>query len=263
MTAGTAQENALWLPPDHPTSTVFLDETGLLRRDRYFGIGILKLADASVLMRQLQRLRDQYDFHDELHWAGFDKAAARARPRSVEFAKAVIDVFFEVDDAHFCCHIADRQGGDITAQFRGHRHAGELAYERLASAVLGEVVGKSEVVSVLADRRSTSPAVAFERQVLRSVNDARERLAVASVCRIDSRSTDALQAVDLLLGAAAFDLRRGDDDKESQKRMLLMHLLDRCDCASFRPGGREDPTGRWKVKLLVRPSKTRRKNRGG
>jgi hypothetical protein len=263
MTARQVSTNSLWLPPDHPTSTIFLDETGLLRRDRYFGIGVLKLADASTLMRQIQRLRDRYDFRDELHWAGFDKAAARARPRSVAFAKAVIDLFFRANEAHFCCHIADRQSGDITAQFKGHRHAGELAYESLASAVLREVIGESEVVSVLADRRSTSPSVAFEQGVLRSVNDVRQRLAIASVCRIDSRSTDALQAVDLLLGAAAFDLRRGETDKESQKQVLLAHLLEHCACVSFRPGGREDPAGRWKVKLLARPSKTRRKARGG
>jgi uncharacterized protein DUF3800 len=252
------------LGQDHPTSVIFLDETGVVHaRDRFFGIGVLKLAEAAPLVRDVQRLRDRHDFRDELHWASFDKAGARGATRRLEFAKAVMDLFFSAQDARFCCHIADRQNGDVTAQFRGHPHAGERAYEQLASRVLGEVIDEEEIVSILADGRSTSPAIAFERDVASSINTSRGRLAVASVCRIDSRSTDALQLVDLLLGAATLDLRQGRTESGSQKQLLLEHLLDHCGCASFRPSGREDPDGRWQVKLLARSRKTRRKKRGG
>ena len=252
------------LPREHPISTIFLDETGVVHaRDRFFGIGVLKLVDPAKLIRDIQRLRDTHDFREELHWASFDKAGSRGANRRLEFAKAAMDLFFSAQDARFCCHIADRQNVDVTAQFKGHRHAGERAYEQLASRVLGEVIGEEEIVCVLADGRSTSPEVAFERDVAGSINTTRDRLAVASICRIDSRSTDALQLVDLLLGAATLDLRQGRTTSGSQKQILLEHLLEHCGCASFRPSGREDPEGRWQVKLLARSRKTRRKKRGG
>jgi Protein of unknown function (DUF3800) len=251
------------LPHDHPTATIFLDETGVVAaRDRYFGIGVLKLVDAAPLLRHVQGLRDKHDFREELHWSSFDKGGSRGATRRLDFAKEVMDLFFAADGARFCCHIADRQKGDVTAQFKGHPYAGERAYEQLASRVLREMIDDEEIVSVLADGRSTSPAVEFERDVSNSINRASGRLAVASVCRLDSRSTDALQVVDLLLGAAALDLRQGRIESGTQKQLLLNHFLDHCGCASFRPNGREDPDGRWRVKLLARPRKTRRRRRG-
>ncbi len=251
------------LPVDHPTAVIFLDETGVVhRRDRFFGIGVLKLTDPAPLLRGVQLLRDRHDFRDELHWANFDKGTRADDPR-LAFAKEVMDLFFGSGGARFCCHIADRQNGDLAAQFKGHPHAGERAYEALASKILREVIDDEEIVSILADRRSTSPDVTFERDVTRSINHAKGRLAVVSVCRMDSRSTDALQLVDLLLGAATLDLRQGRTESGSQKQQLLEHLLEHCDCPSFRPVGREDPEGRWKVKLLTRSRKARRKQRGG
>jgi hypothetical protein len=71
-----------------------------------------------------------------------------------------------------------------------------------------------------------------------------------------------LQVVDLLLGAATLDLRQGRTESGSQKQLLLEHLLGHCGCASFRPDGRNDPRGRWRVHLLGKPRKTRRGSRG-
>jgi hypothetical protein len=210
----------------------------------------------------MQLLRDRHGFRDELHWASFDKAGSRHRDEQVQLARDAMDLIFDLSDAHFCCHIADRQHGDLTARFAGHPHAGEMAYEELASQMLRDVIDDEELVSVIADRRSTSPKVTFELDVARSVNHAKRRLAVANVCRLDSRSTDALQVVDLLLGAAAFDLRQGRTSPGTQKHQLLTHLLDRCECPTFRPRGRCDPAGKWRVRLLTRSRKARRKRRG-
>ena len=57
------------LAPDHPTATVFLDETGVVHRkeDRYFGIGCLKVRDHVRLLKSVARLREQMGFYDELH----------------------------------------------------------------------------------------------------------------------------------------------------------------------------------------------------
>jgi hypothetical protein len=231
--------------------------------DPFFGIGALKLSDPAPLLREVQLLRDRHEFRDELHWASFDKAGSRGKDRHLRFAKEIIDLVFASHDAQFCCHIADRQQGDLTAKFRGHPHAGERAYEELASQVLRDLIDEEEIVSIIADRRSTSPKVNFELDVARSTNRAMDRLAVASVCRVDSRSVDALQVVDLLLGATTLDLRQGRTESGSQKQLLLEHLLEHCDCPTFRPAGRQDPQGRWTVKLLTRSRKARRKRRGG
>lgn len=252
------------LPPGHPTAVVFLDETGVVHRasDRYFGIGCLKARDPSPLLQGLHRLREQAGFHDELHWADFDKAKLRGRDDLVELGKAAIDLVFDSDDAEFCCHIADRAAGDLTARFHRHPYPGHKAYEWLAAQVLDAAVGDTEIVTVLADRLSTSPAVRFESDVAAVVNQRRRRLAVSSVCRLDSRSTDGLQLVDVLLGATALDLRQGRTGGARQKQALLEHLLDRCGWPSFRPGGRSH-AGKFTVKLLSKPRRARRIRRGG
>lgn len=252
------------LPPDHPTAVVFLDETGVVHRahDRYFGIGCLKARDPGPLLQGLHHLRARAGFRDELHWADFDKARLRDRRDVVELAKGVVDLVFDSDDAEFCCYIADRRNGDLTARFKSHDYPTHKAYEWLAAEVLHDLIGEREVVTVLADRLSTAPDVRFETDVAEVVNRRRRRLAVSSVCRLDSRSTDGLQIVDLLLGAATLDLRQGRTGGETQKQALLEHLLDRCECVSFRPHGRSCQ-GKFKVELLAKPRRSRRGGRGG
>jgi len=252
------------LPPDHPTTTIFLDETGVVHHasDRYFGIGCLTVRDEGRLLRELRRLRERAAYPRELHWADFDKARLRDRPDVVALAKAAIDLVFDSEGVEFCCHVADRRNGDLTARFARHDHPGHRAYEWLAAEVLHDAIGEHEIATVLADHLSTPPGVRFERDVAATVNARRGRLAIATVSRFDSRSTDGLQLVDLLLGAAALDLRRGRTGGRTQKQAILEHLLDRCGCASFRPRGRE-LAGKFKVVVLARPRPTRRNRRGG
>jgi hypothetical protein len=251
------------LPADHPTATVFLDETGVVHsrpHDPYFGIGCLRLRSPGPLLLELHNLKQRVGLPGELHWADFDKATTQRRPELVTLAKDAIDLVFDSDEAFFACSIADRGRGDLTAAFRGHPHATHKAYERLAAQVLLQVLDDEEIVSVLADHVSTSPEVRFERDVARAVNDARGRLAVASVCRLDSRATVGLQLVDLLLGAATFDLRRGRTNGETQKEELMAHLLERCGCPSFRPRGKKGSN--FHVRLIG-ASKGGRGGRGG
>jgi hypothetical protein len=256
---------ATTLPVGHPTSVVFLDETGVLHpqpTDTYFGIGCLKASDPSVLLRDFKRLREGAGFHDELHWADFDKAKTKDRPDLIALAKNAIDLVFNSHDAFFCCTIADRGHGDLRRRFKDHPHPAAKAYESLAADVLSDLIAGEELITVLADQISTHPDVRFEKDVASAVNKRQGRLAIASVSRLDSRAHDGLQLVDLLLGAAAFDLRRGEHGGNTQKQQLLGHLLDRCGCASFRPNGRSDPEGtRYNVTLLKPPRRSHRGRR--
>jgi len=252
------------LPQDHPTAMVFLDETGVVHPhpwDHFFGIGCLKLADHGPLVQRFQQLRQKAGLTGELHWAGFDKAATRNRPELVTLAKEAIDLVFDAEEAVFSCAIADRRVRDLTAPFRSDPHGGHKAYQQLAGRVLNRLVGEDEVLTVLADRLDTPPEVRFEREVARTVNRHHNRLAVAGVCRLDSRTTEGLQLVDLLLGAATFDLRKGRSDGEKQKEQIMVHLLDRCECNSFRPRGSEGAN--YRVEILSEQRRTRRGGRGG
>lgn len=263
--ATLSDPDAIILPVDHPTSVVLLDETGVIEHqtDQYFGIGCLKVADQGELDRRLRGLRDKFNHRQELHWADFDKRALLGSTDAVELARAAMDLAFDLDEITFRCLISDRQHGDLTAQFKRTAYPAYKAYEKFAADALDGIIGETEIVTVLADQQSTPPAVRFEADVKAAVNRTRGRLAIATVSRIDSRCHEGLQLIDVLLGAAALDLRQGRVEKESQKQQLLAHLLDRCGCASFRPRGACCPEGRWEVEILSKPKRGRRGNRGG
>src|SRR4051812_3795149 len=144
------------LPAVHPTASLYLDESGVIKTDRFFGIGCLKAKDGPRLTRALHRHRQVLECRGELHWSRFDKATSR-NDRSFEMAMATIDVFFEHEDASFCCVLADRQEGDLT---RAHGSSWQ-AYEWLSAEVLDKAIDGHEIVSVLADHVDTPPSVRF------------------------------------------------------------------------------------------------------
>lgn len=110
---------------------------------------------------------------------------------------------------------------------------------------------------------STPREIHFERDVRRQVNSELGRLAVVTVDRLDSRASPGLQLIDLLLGAATYDLRVEHPDETAQKRQICLHLLDRMNATSVRPNGRSDPAGKYRVELLPGSRKKRRGTRGG
>lgn len=61
---------------------------------------------------------------------------------------------------------------------------------------------------MLADNYSTPDNVVFEIDVRREVNQRLKKLVLVSVCRLDSRSCDGLQLVDILTGAVTFEYRQ-------------------------------------------------------
>ncbi|HEU5062697.1 MAG TPA: DUF3800 domain-containing protein [Solirubrobacterales bacterium] len=250
-----------FLAEDHPTATIYLDESGVIKTDRFFGIGCLKVINGPELTRALRRKRQKLEFYDEIHWAGFDKARARGG-KAFELALAALETFFDLDGVSFCCTVADRHNGDLAKSYG----SSWSAYEGLSTTVLDASVGDSEVVSVMADHVDTPPHVRFEETVASELNRKRGRLAVTAVTRVHSHAVDGLQLADLLLGAAMFDFRqgatRGEPGQESQKAELSRYLLDRCGVVSFRPGGKSVLEGKVNVSMKKR-KRVRRGRRGG
>lgn len=64
-----------------------------------------------------------------------------------------------------------------------------------------------ELAAVMADNYSTPAHVLFEEDLRAAVNRRLDRLALVSVVRLDSRSSDGLQLADLLTSAVAFEFR--------------------------------------------------------
>jgi hypothetical protein len=245
------------LPVHHPTAMIYLDESGVIKTDRFFGIGCLRVADDAALRRSLHGHRQRLECVDEIHWSAFNKAPA-AQGSLFDLAVAAIDSFFDLDGASFCCAVADRQNGDLVGSYSSSWRA----YEALSVQALDRTVGAEEVVSVVADHVDTPDDVRFEDEVKTELNRSRERLAITTLTRAHSHAMEGLQLADLLLGAAMFDFRqgRGSASTKSQKSQLCEYLLDRCGIPSFRPSGKE-VAGKIKVEMRRR-RRTRRGRRG-
>jgi hypothetical protein len=246
------------LPVHHPTAVIYLDESGVIKTDRFFGIGCLKVVDDPALRRSLHGHRQRLEcMNDEIHWSAFNKAPT-AQGSLFDLAVAAIDSFFDLDGVSFCCAVADRQNGDLVGSYR----SSWAAYEALSVQALNRTVGAEEVVSVVADHVDTPNDVRFEDEVKKELNRSRERLAITTLTRAHSHAMEGLQLADLLLGAAMFDFRRGRDSPspKSQKSELCDYLLDRCGVPSFRPSGKE-VAGKIKVEMRRR-RRTRRGGRG-
>jgi Protein of unknown function (DUF3800) len=216
------------LSSDADTAIAFLDESGAISHDRFFAVGCLKLAEPSVLLRQIQKLRDQHHWYGELHWVDITKD-------SVGFYRNIIDVIAK-SDAEFSCFVVDRESADAMERFGSSWRA----YEKIATQLLIGSIRPGELVTVLADNYSAPDEVVFEQDVKREVNRRLGRLAVTNVCRLDSKAADPLQLVDLLTSGVTFEFRQaaGLAGKRSPKARLAKHLRTAYNADSFLKGCR-------------------------
>ena len=200
---------------DHKTATAFIDETGAIAQDRFFAVGCLVTPTASVVLRKIQKLRDSRQWYGEIKWVDLTMT-------TLPLYKDLVDLIV-VTDARYYCFVADRKTADPVKRFA--RDAW-LAYEKLATQVLIGAAKPYELLSVMADNYSTPDTVKFEEDVQAEVNRRLERLAVTTICRLDSKSCDALQLVDVLTGAVAFEHRQaaGLAGTRSAKALLAAHL---------------------------------------
>lgn len=184
------------LPVSHPTAVAFLDETGSISHDRFFSVGCLILPEPSLILRSIQKLRDVHHWYTEMKWVEVTQT-------SYPLYRDVLELVSR-SDARYACFVADRESADPVARFGD----AWLAYEKLAAQLLIGAARPGELVSVLADNYSTPDNVVFEIDVRREVNQRLKKLVLVSVCRLDSRSSDGLQLVDILTGAVTFEYRQ-------------------------------------------------------
>lgn len=231
------------LPKSHPTGVRFLDETGSISSDRFFGVGLVALESPSTLLRAIQKVRDQGHWYHEFHFTGVTRGTMRTY-------KKIVDLCLGSSDLKFYCFVADRTRADPIVRFGDHW----TAYEKMAEQLVLASIHGPAIVSVLADNYSTPDEILFEEELKAGVNRRLNRLAVTSVVRLDSKTSDGLQVVDLLTSAAVFEFRAaaGLASPKSDKAELAAYVRAALGVTSFLDGWRTDKHsvqiydhGRW------------------
>jgi len=221
----------------------FLDETGSISSDRFFGVGLVALEAPSVLLRAIQKIRDQEHWYQEFHFTGVTRG-------TMPIYKRILDLCLASGDLKFYCFVADRLQADPIARF-GDRWT---AYQKMAEQLVLASIRSPTIVSVLADNYSTPDEILFEDELKAGVNRRLNRLAVTTVVRLDSKTSDGLQVVDLLTSAAVFEFRAsaGLASLSSDKAELAAYVRAGLGVDSFLNGWRDEDHsgqvyehGRW------------------
>lgn len=187
------------LPAHHPTSLIALDESGSRATGgAFFVVGGLKIRRAGVLARRIQHVRDTTG------WVGQELKFAEITQRSLPVYYEIIEAIAE-SDAMLIGTVVD-QGRQGTVAFHG-REPWEISRDVSVRLIHGSI-NQGELASVVMDQFSTPVGVAIDDEVKAGVNRRLRRMAIVTATCLDSRSTDVLQAADLVASAIAFDRRR-------------------------------------------------------
>jgi hypothetical protein len=214
---------------DHPVGTSFLDETGVISNDRFFAVGLFTCCEPSVTLRRLQKFRDQKHWYREIKFSG-------VKWSNYQLYEEVVDIALTPGAGRFFSFVADRDTADPIARFG----TAWDAYGKLAEQLVVASLQTDQLITVLADNYSTPDHVLFEEDLRSAVNRRLKRLAVMSVCRLDSRSCDGLQVADLLTSAITHEFRAnvGLAASSSPKAKLAEHVRSKLGATSCLTGWR-------------------------
>ncbi|KKS54984.1 MAG: hypothetical protein UV20_C0028G0007 [Candidatus Magasanikbacteria bacterium GW2011_GWA2_42_32] len=212
------------------TKFCFLDETGTLsdQKDQYFTVGILKMSQPYYLQSRLFFERSKVRFYDEIK---FNKLSRN----NLAFAKMAIDALFDTKSISFCSYSISTKSDYYLRNFDKNPW---LAYEQITLKLLGAALANHEIIVLIADYVTTPREIRFEVDIKKHFNLSKKRLALAGVCRFDSKSNDLLQLTDLLIGAITYDikLKKGLVPGSSYKIELVEYLKAKLGADSFVKG---------------------------
>ena len=91
----------------------FFDETGLLNspRDKYFGVGMIKIKKPEELYLKMKSLRDKLGFYDELKWHDI-------YTKNAPVMNQFLDLFFDYDKATFSSYIFYKSDLNLKKHFK-------------------------------------------------------------------------------------------------------------------------------------------------
>lgn len=79
-----------------------MDETGAVKSDRIFAVGILKCPSPAVVQRPFQVMRDKNHFYQELKWNELNRRGL------LPVYREAVDCFFRCGEATFASFVADK-----------------------------------------------------------------------------------------------------------------------------------------------------------
>ena len=182
------------------TKFCFLDESGSLNDSQspFFTVGLLKCTQPYYLYSALLYERNKRQFHDELKFNKMSK-------NKLEFSKFAMESFLNTKSIHFYSYSIDKSGDYFKREFNSNPW---IAYEQLSIRLIEAALAPNEILIVMAEHVTTPKNIRYEVNVKRRINDKEKRLAIAGVCRLDSKSNDLFQVVDLFIGAINYDLKK-------------------------------------------------------
>jgi len=217
------------------TKFCFLDESGSLdpKTAPFFTVGLIKCSQPYYLYSKLVYERNKRNFHDEMK---FNKLSRR----NIDFAKLAIDSFLDTISIWFYSYTLDKQGQYFQREFNGNPW---VAYEHISIRLAESALAPNEILILLADHVTTPKNVHYEVCVKEKMNKKAGRLAMAGVCRFDSKGNDLLQVVDLFIGAINYDLKMatgivGSGDKH--KKELVRFIKTNIGISDFTDGFRNN-----------------------
>lgn len=191
------------LPASHRTAHVFVDESGTARQSRILAVGALKFRGGhGPVFTELEQFRHRSGWRREAHFVDVATKNAHIYREAVRILAA--------SDARFNCLVIDCDEAD---PFRKPNAIAWKVHAQLAIALVGRAISGDEIVSVTLDNISLPAGVNYESYVRQAVNRQKDRLAVATVSRMDSRACWGIQMTDLLTGAVAHQYRQRFDPR--------------------------------------------------
>jgi len=191
------------LPASHSTAHVFVDESGTARQSSVLAIGALRFTNGhGRLVTELQQFRDRNDWRSECHFTDVKRLNVHRYREVVRMVAA--------SDARFTCLVIDCRDAD---PFARRSAVPWKVHAQLTITILGRAIVGSEIISATVDNLSLPGGVNYEGYIRSAVNRQRGRLAVATICRMDSRACWGIQVADLLTGAVAHHYRQAHDPR--------------------------------------------------
>lgn len=180
------------------TPFCFLDESGTLdvKTQPYFTVGMIKCSQPYYLQQKIRYIREKNRFWWEMKFSDLNKV-------KIKTALEVLNTLFETRSIHFSSYTIDKRSSYFKNEFHDDPF---VAYEQITKHLLEGNLRMNEVLIVLADNVVSPKRNRFEVNIKNHINNKFKRLAVAGVCRLDSRVNDLLQLTDLLIGSINYEL---------------------------------------------------------
>ncbi len=180
------------------TPFCFLDESGTLdvKSQPYFTVGMIKCSQPYYLQQKIRYIREKNHFWWEIKFSDLNNS-------KLSTAVEILDALFNTKSLWFSSYTIDKRSDYFKKEFNSNPF---FAYEQISQQLLKGNLRKNEILIVLADNVVTPKRNKFEVNIKNKINSEFDRLAIAGVCRLDSRVNDLLQLTDLLIGSINYEL---------------------------------------------------------